>query len=336
MADRDGDNGPAGDGARARAEPSRRLGPRSWWAALKGVVRRFRHEDLGDAAAALTYQGLLAIFPALIVLVSLLGLLGRHPETTNALLDIVGRFGSDSAVATVRDPIERVVRDGGGAGALFGLGLVGALWSASGYIGAFGRAANRIWQVEEGRSFWKWRPLQVVIALALLVMVALIAIGLVVSGPLAEAIGDAVGAGSLAEDLWALGRWPVMLLLAITVVALLFRVTPNVRRPGARLLSPGAAAAILLWIVASALLALYIANFGNYDATYGSLAGVIVLLLWMWLTNVALLLGVLLDAELERQREIAAGRPDATEKIQLAPRSPAGAAVGGDRVASRE
>jgi membrane protein len=286
---------------------------------LKRTVSEFQDDNLTDWAAALTYYAVLALFPGLIVLVALIGLLGEYPRTTNALLDIVAQVGPSSAVDTFRGPVEGVVKSKGGAGALLGFGLLAALWSASGYIGAFMRATNVIYEKDEGRPFWKLRPLQVAVTLAMVIALTLLAVGLVVTGPLAEAVGNVIGLGSTAVTVWGVAKWPVMLVLVMTMVATLYYIAPNVKQPRFRLLSPGGIAAVLMWIAASAGFALYVANFGSYNKTYGSLAGVIVFLMWLWITNVALLFGAELDAELERERELKAGIP-AEDEIQLPPR----------------
>jgi membrane protein len=298
----------------------RTLPRRSWPTVLKRTVKEFQDDNLTDWAAALTYYAVLALFPGLIVLVALVGLLGEYPRTTNALLDIVGQLGPSSAVETFRGPVEGVVKSKGGAGALLGFGLLAAVWSASGYIGAFMRATNQIYEKDEGRPFWKLRPLQVAVTLAMVIALTLVAVGLVVTGPLAEAIGNVIGLGSTTVALWGVAKWPVMLLLVMTMVATLYYVAPNVKQPRFRFVSAGGAAAVVIWIAASAGFALYVANFGSYNKTYGSLAGVIVFLMWMWITNVALLFGAELDAELERERELKAGIP-AEDEIQLPARA---------------
>jgi membrane protein len=291
------------------------------WATLKRTIREMRDDNLTDWAAALTYYSVLAIFPGLIVLVAILGLVGQHPQTTNALLDIVRDVGPASAVDTFRGPIESVVKSNGGAGALLGVGLLFAIWSASGYIGAFMRAINVIYEVEEGRPFWKRRPLQIVITVAMVLLLALVAISIVVTGPLAQSIGDVIGLGDTAITIWNIAKWPVIVAVVMGMFTVLYYVAPNVRQPGLRLVTPGGVLAVVLWLVASAGFALYVANFGSYDKTYGSLGGVIVFLVWLWLSNLALLLGAEFDAELERSRELAAGLP-AEESLQLPERSP--------------
>jgi membrane protein len=290
---------------------------------LARTVREFRDDSLMDRAAALTYYAVLSIFPGLVVLVALLGLLGSHPETTDALLGIVDRLGPSSAAETLEQPIREVIEDKGGASALLGFGLLGSLWTASGYIGAFTRASNVIYEVEEGRPFWKRRPLQVAMTIAFVCLLALVVIALVVTGPLAEAIGDAIGVGDDALALWKVVKWPLVLLGLMAVLAALYHLAPNVRQRRFRVISPGGAAAVLVWAAASAGFSLYVSHFGSYGATYGTLGGVITFLVWLWLSNLALLLGLELDAELERERELRAGVPAAEERIRLPPREPA-------------
>ena len=292
------------------------------WATLKRTIREFREDNLTDWAAALTYYAVLAIFPGLIVLVAILGLVGQHPETTNALLEIVNDVGPDSAVETFRGPIESVVKSNSGAGALLGVGLLVAIWSASGYIGAFIRAMNAIYEVEEGRPFWKRRPLQIVITVAMVLLLAIVAIAIVVTGPLARSIGDAIGLGDTAVTIWNIAKWPVIVVIVMGMFAVLYYVAPNVRQPRLRWITPGGVLAVLMWLVVSAGFGFYVANFGSYDKTYGSLGGVIVFLVWLWLSNLALLFGAEFDAELERSRELAAGLP-AEDSILLPERSPA-------------
>jgi membrane protein len=298
------------------------LPKRSWWAVIKRTIREFQDDNLSDWAAALTYYAVLALFPGLIVLVALLGLLGQYPQTFNSLLEIVERVGPSSAVDTFRGPIETVIQEKSTAGALLGFGLLAALWSASGYVGAFMRAMNAIYEVEEGRPFWKLRPLQVAVTLVMVLLLALVAIALVLTGPLADAVGGVIGLGDTALQVWSIAKWPVLLMVVMGMFALLYYVAPNVRQPSFRWISPGGVFAVLLWIAASALFALYVTNFASYNKTYGSLGGIVVFLVWLWISNIALLLGAELDAELERERELEAGLP-AEKELQLPPRQPA-------------
>lgn len=287
----------------------------AWRETGKRVLSAYREDNATDWAAALTYYSVLSLFPGLIVLVALLGLLGQHPQTTDALLDIVGEVGPASAVDTFRGPIEDVTRDRGGAGALLGVGLIGAIWSASGYLGAFARASNAIYEVTEGRPFWRLRPQQVAMTVLMVLMLALIAIGLVVSGPVAEAVGEELGLGAEAVSAWGIVKWPLMILAVSFMFAVLYYWAPNVDQPGFRWVTPGSVVAVGAWVLASAAFALYVANFGSYGATYGTLGGVIVFLLWLWISNNAVLFGQELNAELERQRQIERRRPGGEGRV---------------------
>ncbi len=283
------------------------LSGRSWWAVLKRTVSEFRADNLTDWAAALTYYAVLSIFPALIVLVSILGLAGD--SATNAVLDNIDELGPGPAQDIISGAIRQIANSQGTAGAAFVLGLVAALWSASGYVGAFSRASNVIYETEEGRPFWKRRPLQIGMTLILLLLVALSAIAVVISGPLAAEAGKLFGLEGTAITVFNIVKWPVIVVVVMTMLAILYYGAPNVRHPGFRWITPGGVLAVLLWILASAGFAFYVGNFGSYNKTYGSLAGVIVFLIWLWISNVAVLLGAEMNAELERGRELESGVP---------------------------
>jgi len=287
----------------------------SMWFVVRKTVREFSTDQCTDLAAALTYYAVLSVFPALVVVVSLLGVFGQGKTTTDAILQIAGEVGPSSAVDVLRAPIEQLVQSPT-AGVTLVIGIVGALWSASAYIGAFGRAMNRIYEIDEGRPVWKLRPLQLILTLVALIVGATAAFLLAVTGPVAQAIGDTIGVGSAAVTVWNIARWPALLVLVVLVVAILYYATPNVEQPKFKWVSVGAAAAILVWVVASLGFGLYVANFSSYNKTYGTLAGVIVFLLWLWITNLALLFGAELDSELERGRQLQAGM-SAAEDLQL-------------------
>jgi membrane protein len=291
---------------------------RSWLYIAKKTMREFSKDQCTDIAAALTYYGVLALFPALIALVSLLGVFGQGKDTTDALLKIVDQVGPSSAVDTLKPTIEQL-SSSQGAGLALVIGLLGALWSASGYVGAFSRGMNRIYDIGEGRPIWKLRPMMLIVTLVALILIAVAALMLVVTGPLAKAIGDQIGLGSTTVLVWDIAKWPVLLAIVVVVVAVLYYATPNVKQPKFRWISLGALFAIVVWILASAAFAFYVATFSSYNKTYGSLAGVVVFLLWLWITNLALLAGAELDAELERGRQLQAGIA-AEETIQLPPR----------------
>jgi membrane protein len=281
---------------------------KAWGGVLKRTVRAFREDNLTDWAAALTYYAVLSIFPALVVLVSILGLAGD--SATQSVLDNLNQLGPGPATDIVSGAIREIGSSQGTAGVALIIGLAVALWSASGYIGAFSRASNVIYEVEEGRPFWKLRPLQLAMSLLLILLVAVSAIAVVVTGPLAEQVGELFGLGGTAVTVWDLAKWPVIILIVITMLGVLYYGAPNVRQPGFRWITPGGVLGVSLWILASAGFALYVANFGSYNKTYGSLAGVIVFLVWLWISNLAVLLGAELNAELERARELESGVPE--------------------------
>lgn len=287
----------------------------SWRYVVRKTVREFSEDQCTDLAAALTYYSVLALFPAAIAILSLVGLVGQGEETVDTLLEILRDVGATAAADTLGPTLTELSQTrNAGLGLI--IGLAAALWSASGYVGAFGRGMNRIYEVPEGRPIWKLRPVMMLITLVTVVLTALVALGLVLTGPAARAVGDAVGLGDTAVLAWNIAKWPVMLAVVILIVGLLYHTTPNVKQPRFRWLSVGAVVAIVIWIVASAAFGFYVANFSSYNRTYGSLAGVVVFLLWLWITNLALLLGAELDAELERGRQLQAGIP-AEEAIQL-------------------
>ena len=270
-----------------------------------------------DWAAALTYYGILSIFPALIVFVSVVGLIGA--PVTEPLLDNVGAFAPSEARDILTNAIRELERSRGGAGVLFLVALGGALWAASGYVAAFIRAANVVWEVEEGRPVWKTLPLRVAVTVVLILLLAVSALIVVFTGPLAERAGDVIGVSGAAVTAWDIAKWPVLVLLVALMLAILYYATPNVRQPGFRWITPGAILAVAVWIIVSAAFALYVANFGSYNKTYGSLGGIVIFLVWLWLTNASVLLGAELNAELERRRQIETGHP-AEEEPFLPPR----------------
>ncbi|PSL37135.1 membrane protein [Labedella gwakjiensis] len=291
---------------------------RSWGYVLKKTLREFSADQCTDLAAALTYYAVLALFPGLIAVVSILGLFGAAEQTTETVLTLVSNLASEDAVSSLREPIAALTSTPA-AGLAFVTGLLGALWSASAFVGAFGRAMNRIYQVDEGRPVWKLRPTMFGVTVFTVILLVIGALLLVLSGPVAEAVGDLIGLGPVALTVWNIAKWPVLIVIAVVVVAVLYYWAPNVKQPKFRWMSLGSLLALVVWGVATAAFGFYITNFGSYDATYGALAGVIVFLLWIWITNLALLFGAEFDAELERGRELQAGIA-AEETIQLPPR----------------
>lgn len=286
--------------------------PRS---SLIAVVKRarteFKRDNLTDLAASLTYYGLLSLAPALVVLVALLGLLG--PDLTAQVVDQVRAIAPGSSAEFVRTLIAQAQanRTTAGLGAVFGL-LV-ALWSASGYVSAFMRASNVIYDIPEGRPLWKTVPIRLGVTVLAVLVSVLSAVIVIVSGPVAQQVGDLVGAGEATLRVWEIAKWPVLLVIVSVLFAVLFWASPNARQGGIKWVSPGGIIAVVLWLVVSALFALYVAFFSSYDKTYGSLAGVVVFLVWLWLTNIAILLGAEVNAELDRGRAIAEGVPEDLE-----------------------
>jgi membrane protein len=279
----------------------------AWGGVIKRTLREFQDDNLTDLAAALTYYGVLAIFPMLIVIVSILGLIGN--SVTQPLIQNLGAVAPGAAQKIFTNAIHNIQSQQGTAGVAFVIGLLLALWSASGYIAAFMRAANVIWDVPEGRPIYKTIPIRLGVTLVTVILLTLSALAVVFTGSLAGKVGDVIGVGSTAVQIWDIAKWPVLLLIVSGILAILYYSAPNVRQPGFRWVSPGSLVAVVLWIAASALFALYVANFSSYNKTYGALASVIVFLVWLWISNVVILFGAELNAELERGRKIEGGQP---------------------------
>jgi membrane protein len=284
---------------------------------FKRMIHEFREDQLLDFAAALTYYGVLAMFPALIALVSIVGLAFSPQQIIDTLTDIVRQLGPASVVESLSGPIEQVANSQSTAGIMLIVGIAGALWTASGYVGGFSRASNVIYEVEEGRPIYKLRPLQMLVTLIMVLLLAIAAIAVVVTGPVASAVGSAIGLGDTAVMVWNIAKWPVLVVMVALMIATLYYASPNAKLGGFKRVLPGAGFAVVVWIVASALFALYVSNFGSYNKTYGSLGGVVAFLVWLWITNVAILLGAELNAERARSRQIAEGTPEAQRELQF-------------------
>jgi membrane protein len=291
------------------------------FATLKRTATEFMEDNLTDWAAALTYYGLLALFPALVAMASLLGLFGDPKTTTSSLIEIITSIGPESAAQTFSGPIESLTSNQSAAGFAFVAGLAVALWSASGYVGAFMRASNVIYETPEGRPFWKLRPLQLAVTLLMIILLVGLALGLVLTGPVVDAVAGPIGLSDTAVSVWNIAKWPAMVLIFIVMVDVLYYASPNVKLRGFQWVTPGSLVAIVVWAIASAAFALYVANFGSYDKTYGTLGGLIALLVWFWISNLAILFGHELNAERERSTEIDEGQLRAEREIQLEPRS---------------
>jgi membrane protein len=298
------------------------LTKRSWFYVLRKTMHEFGEDQCTDLAAALTYYAVLAIFPAMIALISILGVVGQGTKSVSTITSTLKPLVSKDVLSTISKSLEGVVSSPGAGLALI-IGILAALWSASGYVGAFGRAMNRVYEIEEGRPVWKLRPTMLALTVVAVVLAAVALLILIVSGPIAQSVGNLIGLGSTAVTVWSIVKWPVLAVIVVVVVGLLYYVTPNVQQPKFRWISVGAGVAILVWVIASVGFAFYVKSFSSYNKTYGSLAGVIVTLLFLWITNLALLFGGELDAELERGRQLQAGIA-AEEELQLPARDTRG------------
>ena len=284
---------------------------------LKRTATELREDGATDWAAALTYYSVLSIFPALLAMVSIVGVFGDPEEVTQTMTDIVESFGPSGTADTLREPIESLTANRNTAGVMLVVGLVGALWSGSGYVRAFSRASNVVWEVEEGRPIYKLRPLQMLVTLVLVLLLAAVAVALVATGPVASNVGSALGIGDLALTIWGIAKWPVMIAVVLLCIALLYHAAPNAEVRSFGFVLPGAVAAVVGWLIVSALFSIYLANFGSYNQTYGSLAGIIIFLIWLWLTNLSVIFGTEFNAERERSRELAEGTSDAERELQI-------------------
>lgn len=296
----------------------RDLSGRSWWLVVRSTLRGFLVDQCIDSAASLTYFGVLAVFPALIALLSLLGVAGQGKQTADGLLRLVSQVAPSTA-AVLREPVEQTAASPqAGTGLIVGTAL--AVLTASGYISAFARAMNRIYETDEGRPFVGRKAAQLLMTLILIVLVALLVALIIVSGPLTLTLGRAFGLGTAVTTAWTILRWPAIALAAIALLSLLYRATPNLKQPGLRWLTPGGATAIVAVVAASGGFSVYVADFSHYGRTYGSLAGVIVFLTWLFVVNLALMFGAEFDAQLERGREGQAGLTSGTH-VDLPPKS---------------
>jgi membrane protein len=318
-------NAPSPDDERKPDSPAKLKKP-SWKYVFRKTLREFSADECTDIAASLTYYAVLSLFPALIALVSLLGVFG---QSANALIAILEDIAPPDAVEVLRGPIEDFSRSPAAGFALVS-GIVLAIWSASGYVGAFTRAMNRVYEIDEGRTFLKLKPVQLLVTVTGILLILLMAIILAISGPVTDAVGNALGVGEAARVVWSIAKWPVLALILVLMVAILYHATPNAKQPKFRWVSAGALLAIVVLVLASVAFAFYVANFSNYSRSYGSLAGVVIFLLWLWLANMALLFGAEFDAELERGRQLQAGIA-AEEDIQLPPRGTKKSAKAADK-----
>jgi membrane protein len=308
---RDEHYGPDPDVERRAPDTLSELPRRSWRAVLKGTLREFKDDELTDRAAALTYYGVLSLFPALLALVSLLGIAGR--SATDAVLDNIRQFAPGSARDIITRAVEQLQGNAGLGSIMAIVGLALAVWSASGYIAAFIRASNAVYDMPEGRPVWKVLPLRVGVTVVLMVMTLISAVIVVFTGSLARRVGETLGVGDTALTVWSIAKWPLLVVLVTVMIAILYWATPNARVRGFRWITPGSFLALVIWMIASAGFALYVTNFASYNKTYGTMASVIVFLVWLWIANLAILLGLEFDAETSRQRVVAGGHPEGEE-----------------------
>ncbi|MFF4018425.1 YihY/virulence factor BrkB family protein [Streptomyces sp. NPDC001843] len=299
--------GPGPEVQRREPDAPTKLPKRAWRAILKGSLREFKDDELTDRAAALTYYGVLSLFPALLVLVSLLGITGK--SATDTVLANLRKLAPGSARDIITRAVEQLQNNAGTGSIVAVVGIVVAVWSASGYVAAFIRAANHVYDIPEGRPVWKILPVRVGITVALMVLAVASALIVVFTGALARQAGQALGIGDTALTVWSIAKWPVLVLLVTIMIAILYWASPNAKVKGFRWITPGSFLALLIWMIASAGFAFYVANFGSYNKTYGTMAGVIVFLVWLWISNLAILLGLEFDAETVRQRAISGGLP---------------------------
>ncbi|MEV7558834.1 YihY/virulence factor BrkB family protein [Streptomyces sp. NPDC089795] len=307
------ENSPGPDPQVEERAPDRpaELPKRSWKAVLRGTVKEFKDDELADRAAALTYYGVLALFPALLVLVSLLGIAGE--SATKQVLDNLRKLAPGSARDVIADAVQQLQGHSGVGSLLAVVGLLVAVWSASGYIAAFIRTSNAVYDMPEGRPVWKVLPLRVALTVTLMVMACASALIVVFSGSLARQAGTALGFGDTALTVWSIAKWPVLVLLVTIMIAILYWAAPNAKGRGFKWVTPGSLLALVIWMAASAGFAFYVANFASYNKTYGTLASVIIFLVWLWITNLVILLGLEFDAEMVRQRAVAGGLPEDEE-----------------------
>src|SRR3954470_18494978 len=289
----------------------------SWTGTLKRTASEFREDKLNHWGAALTYYAVLSLFPAVLVLVSLVGLFADPVRVTKVLTDTVSQLGPASAAKTFQGPINAITAHRGTAGVMFVVGVLTALWAASGYVSAFADACNTIYEVDEGRPFWRRKPLQLVVTLVIILLAALVVLGLILSGPIVSALGSALGISGTVLTIWRFAKWPAMLVLVLVIFGVQYYTGPNARVTGVRWVTGGAVLALGVWLFASVALALYASHFGSYNATYGALGGVVVFLTWLWITNMAILLGAELNAEMERARQLETGVSGAERALKL-------------------
>jgi membrane protein len=303
--------GPGEEVEQAAPDAPTELPKGAWRAVLTGSLREFKDDELADRAAALTYYGVLSLFPALLVLVSALGIAGK--SATDKVLDNLRQLTPGSARDIITRAVEQLQGNAGTGSVMAIVGVLLAVWSASGYVAAFIRTANAVYDMPEGRPVWKILPVRVGVTVVLMVIAVVSALIVVFTGGVAQHAGQALGIGDTALTVWSVAKWPVLVMLVTVMIAILYWATPNAKVKGFKWVTPGSFLALVLWMIASAGFAFYVANFASYNKTYGTMAGVIVFLVWLWISNVAILLGLEFDAETARQRAVAGGHPPEAE-----------------------
>ncbi|MEU0335399.1 YihY/virulence factor BrkB family protein [Streptomyces sp. NPDC006193] len=305
------ETGPSREVEEAAPDGPTGLPKQGWVAVFKGSLKEFKDDELTDRAAALTYYSVLSLFPALLVLVSLLGITGK--ATIDKLLSNVKQLTPGSTRDIITRAVEQLQGNAGTGSLMAVVGIVLAVWSASGYVAGFIRAANAVYDMPEGRPVWKILPVRIGVTVVLMVLAVASALIVVFTGGLAHQAGQALGVGDTALAVWGIAKWPVLVLLVTMMIAILYWASPNAKVKGFRWITPGSFLALLIWMIASAGFAFYVAHFASYNKTYGTMAGVIVFLVWLWISNLAILLGLEFDAETVRQRAIAGGHPPEAE-----------------------
>jgi len=291
------------------------LSENDWRVILTRTVHEYRINQVQDIAAALTFYTVLASLPALLAILAMLGIFGSAESVVTTVMRVIEELGGGSVVDPLSEPIDQLL-NASHAGWAFITGLVATLWATSGFVGSFGRGMNRIYEVEEGRPFWEMRPAMLGVSAVLVVLAAIAAFCLVLTGPVAEAAARVLGFDEGVVFWWDLGKLPMLAAIGIFVMALLYWAAPNVKRRNFRWFSVGAVGALLVWVLTTTLFGLYVLSFGTYTRAYGVLGVVIAFLLWIWLSHLAMIFGAVLDTEVERARQLRAG-VNAEERVHL-------------------
>ena len=278
-------------------------------AIVKRTLVSFYDDQMTHHAAALTYYALMSLFPAVLLALSLLGLLGQYPETYNAIIGYLREVAPTSVVEPLDHSLRRALQSKGTAATALVISVVVALYGTTGALEAARRALNVVFEVNAGRSFLRRKTVDVASTFVLMALVLVSLVLAFVGGGFAEDLLGFIGLGSTAAHVWNVARWPGAVATAMLVFAFIYYVTPDVQQRSFRWVTPGAAVGVLLWLAASFGLSTYVSKVADVGAIYGAFAGAIVLVAWLWLTNVALLLGAELNAEIERQRELGEGVP---------------------------